>query len=230
MIEFRVEVDDSNLMLGLVSAEPVTIGAPSETFAPLVDGLVREFSAEGFEFPERYRLGIRQLLKRGGFRPAGRSKPASEYLVQAIRKEGSFPRINNAVDVNNYISTRAFLPASLIDADVLGARAVVRYGREGESYVFNASGHAIELRGLLCVCRDDGEGRSTALANPVKDSMEAKLADETRRVIGIIYASLECVDEETLFQHTSRFAEMLTSHCGAEICETNLLVARRRTV
>lgn len=230
MIEILVEIDDANLMLGLVTAEPVRIAAASPHFDPLVDGLVDEFCAEGFEFPERYQRGIRQLLKNGGFRPAGRSKPASEYLVQAIRKERAFPRINNAVDVNNYISSASFLPASLIDADVLGPRAVVRYGREGESYVFNSVGHAIELRGLLSICRDDGEGASTPLANPVKDSMEAKLSDGTERVIGIIYASRDCIDEETLYRHTTQFAEMLRIHCGAEKSETNLLLARHRSV
>ena len=38
---------------------------------------------------------VRDLLRHGGFKPAGRSKPASEYLAAAFA-EDRFPRISTA--------------------------------------------------------------------------------------------------------------------------------------
>src|SRR5271154_7386886 len=46
------------------------------------------------------RAEVRQLLRHGGFKPAGRSKPASEYL-HAASAEGRFPHINAVVDTCN---------------------------------------------------------------------------------------------------------------------------------
>ena len=41
---------------------------------------------------------VRDLLRHGGFKPAGRSKPCWEYMRSAAAK-GRFPRINVAVDL-----------------------------------------------------------------------------------------------------------------------------------
>src|SRR5262244_1087829 len=46
---------------------------------------------------------VRALLRHGGFKPTGRSKPASEYLLKAVR-EGALSSINVAVDVCNVVS------------------------------------------------------------------------------------------------------------------------------
>jgi len=99
---------------------------------------------------------VRGLLRRGGFKPSGRNKPASEYLAQAAR-EGRFPRINNLVDVNNLISLESGLPISLLDLAAVGERAEIRYGAPGEKYVFNSGGQEIELAGLICVLLNDSE-------------------------------------------------------------------------
>ena len=49
------------------------------------------------------RTAIRDLLRHGGFKPTGRSKPASEYLLKAVR-EGLLTPINLAVDACNVVS------------------------------------------------------------------------------------------------------------------------------
>ncbi len=55
---------------------------------------------------------VRDLLRAGGYKPSGRSKPASEYLAAAAAK-GEFPRINALVDACNVVSLHAGLPISL---------------------------------------------------------------------------------------------------------------------
>src|SRR5262245_25422439 len=65
---------------------------------------------------DQVRTVVRDLLRHGGFKPAGRSKPASEYLVGALA-EGRFPRINALVDACNVVSLHSGLPISLVDLD-----------------------------------------------------------------------------------------------------------------
>src|SRR5438105_953761 len=57
---------------------------------------------------------IRALLRHGGFRPTGRSKPASEYLIRAVG-EGHLSTINLAVDACNAVSLHSGLPISVVD-------------------------------------------------------------------------------------------------------------------
>src|SRR5687767_9011765 len=52
---------------------------------------------------EALRQSVRDLLRSGGYKPTGRSKPASEYLVRAA-EQGALRSINAAVDVCNAVS------------------------------------------------------------------------------------------------------------------------------
>ncbi len=179
--------DDPRLAGALVCMVTATVDAVAQSPAALsaeLAALVARRSAEDFP-PAGLKDAVRAMLRAGGFKPAGRQKPASEYLAQAAR-EARFPAINGPVDCNNLLSLETGLPVSLLDADELGGAAVVRICVAGESYVFNASGQEMDLSGLLCVCAADG----TPLGNPVKDSMRGKLKDGTRRVAGFIFAPL----------------------------------------
>lgn len=127
---------------------------------------------------------VRALLRQGGFKPTGRSKPASEYLIRAV-SEGGLSSINLAVDACNAVSLHSGLPISVVDLD--GAREPFRVGvaSPGASYVFNASGQSIDLAGLLCLF--DGEG---PCANAVKDAQRTKTGPTTRRTLSLVWGTL----------------------------------------
>src|SRR5688572_16470212 len=63
------------------------------------------------------REALRRLLRHGGFKPTGRSKPASEYLLRAAG-EGKLTSINLAVDACNVVSLHSGLPISVVDLDL----------------------------------------------------------------------------------------------------------------
>jgi DNA/RNA-binding domain of Phe-tRNA-synthetase-like protein len=132
---------------------------------------------------ENVREAVRTLLRHGGFKPAGRSKPASEYLLKA-GGDNMLSSINLAVDACNVVSLHSGLPISVVDLD--RARAPLRVGiaLAGASYVFNASGQAIDLGGLLCLF--DAEG---PCANAVKDAQRTKTTAETRRTLSLIWGT-----------------------------------------
>jgi DNA/RNA-binding domain of Phe-tRNA-synthetase-like protein len=129
------------------------------------------------------RAEVRQLLRHGGFRPSGRSKPASEYL-HAAHAEGRFPRINAAVDACNVVSLWSGLPISLVDLDKVTGPLSIGILPPGTSYVFNPSGQVIDAGGLLGLT--DAEGPS---ATPVKDAQRSKTHDGTRVTLSIVWGT-----------------------------------------
>jgi DNA/RNA-binding domain of Phe-tRNA-synthetase-like protein len=153
---------------------------------PSPDWLRASLSAEA-EAPLRpddaVRSAVRDLLRYGGFKPAGRGKPASEYLVGAAAK-GALGTINAAVDACNAAALHSGLPVSVVDLDKVREPLRVRIATAGERYVFNTAGQDIDVAGLLCL--SDAEG---PCANPVKDAQRTKTGPETRRTLSIVWGS-----------------------------------------
>jgi DNA/RNA-binding domain of Phe-tRNA-synthetase-like protein len=130
------------------------------------------------------REAVRQLLRHGGFKPTGRSKPASEYLLKAVG-ECRLASINVAVDVCNVVSLHSGLPVTVVDLD--RAREPFRVGvaPPGAGYVFHPSGQTIDLGGLLCLF--DAEG---PCGNAVKDAQRTKTAADTRRTLSLVWGTV----------------------------------------
>lgn len=129
------------------------------------------------------RAAVRDLLRHGGFKPTGRSKPASEYLLRAAG-EGALGGINLAVDACNVASLHSGLPISVVDLDLAKEPLRVGLAGAGERYAFNASGQVIELEGLLCLF--DAEG---PCANAVKDAQRTKTHAGTLRTLSILWGA-----------------------------------------
>jgi DNA/RNA-binding domain of Phe-tRNA-synthetase-like protein len=129
------------------------------------------------------RKAVRDLLRHGGYKPTGRGKPASEYLVRAAGENG-IPSINAAVDCCNVVSLHSGLPISVVDLDL--ARAPLRIGiaASGSEYVFNPTGQTIGLDGLLCLFDVEGP-----CANGVKDAQRTKTHAGTVRTLTVIWGT-----------------------------------------
>jgi len=189
-------------------------GCPETASPPLyMSGLLERVRAAGKEFLHSERkAAVRNMLRFGAYKPSGRSKPSSEYLL-ASALEDRFPLVNGPVDVNNAISLQWGYPASIFDMELCGTRLMLRRGTAGENYVFNLSGQIIDLKDLLCVCRAEGSFWLPC-GNPVKDAMATKIRESTRNVAAVLYApaSEECAELEAA---AGRFATLLSTECGA---------------
>jgi DNA/RNA-binding domain of Phe-tRNA-synthetase-like protein len=150
---------------------------------PQIAALMAPTAAPPMTSSEEVRTAVRQLLRHGGFKPSGRSKPAAEYLT-AAHAEGRFPRINAVVDACNVASLWSGLPISLIDLDRAEGPLVVRVCPGGTSYVFNPSGQVIDGSGLLAVF--DAVGPT---GTPVKDAQRTKTHDETRTTLAVVWGT-----------------------------------------
>jgi DNA/RNA-binding domain of Phe-tRNA-synthetase-like protein len=130
---------------------------------------------------EELRLAVRDMLRHWGHKPAGRGKPASEYLMRAV-SQGALGSINTAVDICNAVSLHSGFPIALVDLDRARPPFRVRAGEPGESYVFNVTGQEIDLKGLICLCDSTGP-----CANPVKDAQRTKTDPATTRTLTSIW-------------------------------------------
>jgi DNA/RNA-binding domain of Phe-tRNA-synthetase-like protein len=135
------------------------------------------------ESDDTVREKIRALLRHGGFKPTGRSKPASEYLIKSAQ-EGRLSSINPAVDACNAVSLHSGLPISVIDVDRATGPFRVGVAPAGFSYVFNPSGQVMDIGGLLCLFDQEGP-----CANAVKDAERTKTRPQTRHTLSLIWSS-----------------------------------------
>ncbi len=130
---------------------------------------------------EPLRAAVRDLLRHGGYKPTGRGKPASEYLVRAAA-EGALGSINPAVDACNAVSLASGFPISVVDLARAREPFQIAVAPPGAAYVFNASGQTIDVAGLLCLF--DAEG---PCANAVKDSQRTKTDATTRATLSVLW-------------------------------------------
>ena len=200
---------ECGLIAGIITADNVEIRDSSDTQRDELTKLVSARCNQDFP-PENIRKSVRNMLKKGGFKPSGRNKPASEYLAQ-VCNENVFPFINNLVDINNYFSLFSGLPISILDRDITGTNLSLRHGREGEFYVFNRSGQEISLTGLLCICGED-----EPFGNPVKDSKKAKVTEATKNIVATIYAPSDTFDFIRIEELCRMFAGKLTDYAKAD--------------
>jgi DNA/RNA-binding domain of Phe-tRNA-synthetase-like protein len=212
----------SGLRAALVWASGIPACPKTELVPAYLSELLGRVAAAGEAFlpPER-KAAVRGMLRFGKYKPAGRSKPSSEYLLAAAL-EGDFPLVNGPVDANNAVSLEWGYPASVFDLAKTGRELLVRRGLAGESYVFNPSGQTIDLEDLLVVCRREaaagGPGESSGAwkpcGNPVKDAMATKVFEDARDVAAVVYAPAS-ENLSLLEACASRFRDLLASECGA---------------
>ena len=183
---------------------PATLGelaTPPVVLAALADDATAPLARD-----EAVRAAVRDLLRHGGYKPTGRGKPASEYLVRAAA-EGALGSINAAVDACNVASLHSGFPISVVDLDRARAPFHVGLAPAGASYVFNASGQEIDLAGLLCLFDADGP-----CANAVRDAQRTKTHAGTRRTLSVVWG---CAGFEERVAATVRWYRELLAATGA---------------
>ena len=161
---------------------PLTLGelpTPPEILA-----FLRDDAPAPLQRDEPVRGAVRDLLRHGGYKPTGRGKPASEYLVRAAGEAGgALASINLAVDACNAVSLHSALPISVVDLDRTAAPFRVGIAPAGVSYVFNASGQEIDIGGLLCLFDAAGP-----CGNAVRDAQRTKTTPATTRTLSVVWA------------------------------------------
>jgi DNA/RNA-binding domain of Phe-tRNA-synthetase-like protein len=156
------------------------------------------------------RSAVRELLRHGGYKPTGRGKPASEYLVRAVG-EGALGSINLAVDACNVASLHSGLPISVIDVALATPPFRIGLAPEGSTYVFNQGGQTIDLGGLLCLFDAAGP-----CANAVKDAQRTKTTPGTQKTLSVVWGTSALPGRA---EATARWYQSLLEGAGASTSE-----------
>lgn len=188
---FAIDIDDHPLLDAgcFVSTYPrVLAECPSPEWLTALLGGTEDAPLAS---DDEVRKAARNLLRKGGYRPTGRGKPASEYLLRAAG-DGSLNSINVAVDACNVASLHSGLPISVIDLDLAAPPFHLGLAAEDAEYVFNATGQVIRLTGLLCLHDADGP-----CANGVKDSQRTKTHEGTARTLSVVWGTRDLAGRAT---------------------------------
>jgi len=145
--------------------------------------LLRSDATAPLRSDDATRAAVRDLLRHGGYKPTGRGKPASEYLIRAAG-DGSLGPINLAVDACNAVSLHSGLPISVVDLDLAKEPLSIAIAPAGARYVFNPAGQEIDVAGLLCLFDAAGP-----CANGVKDAQRTKTRAETVRTLSVVWGA-----------------------------------------
>ena len=183
---------DPHPRLELYAFETVFPRAIGEIESPawLLDGLALDAESP-FSPDDTVRADVRDVLRTAGYKPTGRGKPASEYLLRAAG-EGKLGPINVPVDVCNVVSLHSGLPISVVDLDRVREPLHVGLAGADAVFVFNASGQEIRVADLLCL--HDAEG---PCANAVKDSQRTKTSPGTTRTLSLIWGAIAHAERTT---------------------------------
>lgn len=173
---------------------------------PAVLDLLRIHAPAPLQREESVRSAVRDMLRHGGYKPTGRGKPASEFLVRAAT-DGTLGAINPAVDACNAVSLHSGFPISVVDLDRARPPFRVAIAPKGASYVFNASGQEIDLSGLLCLSDASGP-----CANAVRDAQRTKTDAGTRSTLSVIWG---CAGFENRVRVAVRWYRELLAEMGA---------------
>lgn len=202
----RIEVEEHLLLrlAAFTSHFPVPL---SELPTPAeIQQLLRADATAPLQREEGVRTAIRDLLRWGGYKPTGRGKPASEYLIRAAA-EGALTPINLAVDVCNAVSLHSGLPISVVDLDLTRPPLRVAIAPAGAKYVFNPAGQEIDLTGLLCLFDDAGP-----CANAVRDAQRTKTGPQTTTTLSLIWGTVG--NEERLREAEAWYRALLDDAGG----------------
>ena len=149
MLTLRHAIPRDDVLLGIVRAERIETVRHPEDFDVRLGQVVAERAGPLNETEEARRIAARDILRNGSYKPTGRGKPASDYLLRRCIATGvCISRINAPVDICNYLSLRYVVPISLWDLD----RAA------SDRYVFSAWPGRGRVRVQSCRAADRCEG------------------------------------------------------------------------
>lgn len=202
------------LEIGIIIADECNITNSSKGLMELINSSISSLNIQQYEKNKKI---IRDMLRYSGFKPTGRNKPASEYIINNAMS-GNFPFIINAVDINNLISVLFHLPVSIVDTDRTANIFFIMEGKKDEEYVFNKAGQVIDIENLITVYDNE-----RPIANPIKDSQDTKITTKTKRIAMFIYSSKSLYNTEQFMHILTSARDLLNYHLKANILKSIIL-------
>ncbi|RKY33052.1 MAG: hypothetical protein DRP68_03070 [Candidatus Omnitrophota bacterium] len=144
----------------------------------------------------------RMAFKKVGTDPA-RYRPAQEALIRRILQNKGIPFINNAVDINNYLSIKYRTPMGIYNQSVLDNVLTIGVGEE-ETFV-SLSGRIIHCKNKIILKNQNNE----VVGSPFVDSLKAKVDKNCTRLLHLVYLWPPWLKEEDFQYMKASFLNFL---------------------
>jgi DNA/RNA-binding domain of Phe-tRNA-synthetase-like protein len=158
-------------------------------------------------------MATRAAYKALGKDPA-RYRGSAEALLRRVIAGKGLPRINNVVDVINYVSVESRLPVGLYDLAHVEGDIVFRAGRARETYK-GIGKYDLNLEGLPVFCDALGPHGS-----PTSDSERTMVTETTKRIVVII---ISFGGAGGLERWAERLSEQLQQYASGENMEARVV-------
>ncbi len=211
---------DGIIRLGWFTMDDVDPAAPSPAFEHDLESLSNRLRGE---YPDPASAGPRNGPARTLYRAVGidptKHRPSSEALLRRVLSGKPLYRVNTVVDAANFWSLGAALPVGLYDADHLDGSILASLGGEGEGYEGIGKGWINLERRLML--RDE----AGPFGNPSSDSWRARVRDETRRILFVIFAPAS-VGTEEMQRLTGEAEPGMVRHTGGTVVDQGVAQVR----
>jgi DNA/RNA-binding domain of Phe-tRNA-synthetase-like protein len=157
-------------------------------------------------------MATRAAYKALGKDPA-RYRGSAEALLRRVIAGKGLPRINNVVDVINYVSVESRLPVGLYDLAHVEGDIVFRAGRARETYK-GIGKYDLNLEGLPVFCDALGPHGS-----PTSDSERTMVTEATAQVMAII---ISFGGADTLQRWGLQMTELLERYASGKNIQLNI--------
>ncbi len=151
----------------------------------------------------------RELVQSVG-RSLRKFPPAAEELIRSVKRTGSFPTINAAVDSYNLVAAKTFLAFGVHDIAKLGDRITFRVSRGNEPFTSVGSTKTKHTSAGDYVYADDN--RVLAWLDS-KDSDDVKLSTESQNIT-IVIQGTPATSAEYRLSAIREACDMITEYCG----------------
>lgn len=179
------------------------------------------------EIPKQYTLenlkshpivrAYRNFFWRLGIDPT-KTRPSSEALIRRALR-GSFPRINDVVDVGNIASLKTLVCIGMYDIDKAGLPLKLTISKGGERFKPIGSKEEMRLKPGIPILIDS---RGVVMhLYPHRDSVETCVSESTRRIL-VLAAGVPEVPKEQLIMALNIIKDLL-NRLGWACCE-NIVV------
>ncbi|MBP5094037.1 MAG: tRNA ligase [Abditibacteriota bacterium] len=138
--------------------------------------------------------------------------PAGENLIRLLKKHGSMPVINQAVDIYNIISMESKLALGAHDINRTEGNVTLRFtdGTERFAPIGGEAGSA--ATGEYCYCDDRGD---VLCRLEIRQSEKTKVDENSKDIFYIVQGN-ESVPDELLRDVAERIIAETTKYCGGE--------------
>ncbi len=182
-IEITEELRNNRVVLGCLKCQVKTerqnslLGQQIEAFTRIV---IQDLTLEQIKELPKIKAA-RETYKKVGGEP-DRYRISSESLLRRIVQGKELYKINNVVDINNYLSLKFLYPVGSYDLRNIKPPIIFRLGQENETYQ-GLSKSVVKAEGLPVLSDLVG-----SFGSPISDSARSLISLETSDLMMVIYS------------------------------------------